>query len=423
MNDTISANTQAILMLTAPLMTGGGDKTAEILSISDYKRLVKLLRGIDRQPADLLSQSADTIIDACADVINPDRIRSLLQRGFQLSRAVDRWQTRSIWVVSRADAGYPKRFKSKLLEDSPPILYGCGNQEILDWESLAVVGSRQVNDDLVAYTEKIGRSVAGARFSIVSGGARGIDRAAMQGALKQGGCAVGVLAEGLERAALSSENRKFLQDRRLVLVSAYDPLAGFNVGHAMQRNKLIYALSNAALVVNADLKSGGTWAGAIEQLEKLRMVPLYIRSTGDRSEALVALYERGAIPWPNPTTEREIEEAILHAATKDRPGMLFRQDAISSAGDAPMATVDCKPVEAKTVTTEKVSAADLLYTKVRELMQQVENAMTETEISEHLGVSKAQAKTWIQRLVHEGVLAKQKSRPSRYVRESLPQSD
>jgi DNA processing protein len=438
MNEPISANTQAILLLTAPLLTGGSDKMAEILTLSEYKQLVKILRGMDRQPADLLEQSPDTILDACAGSIEPDRIRKLLQRGFQLSRAIDRWQARSIWVVSRADAGYPKRFKTKLMEDSPPIIYGCGSESIFDWEGLAVVGSRNVNDDLISYTEAIGRSVAKARFSIISGGARGIDRAAMQGALRSGGCVVGVLAEGLEKAALSSENRKYLQDKRLVLVSQYDPLAGFNVGHAMQRNKLIYALSHAALVVNADLKSGGTWAGAVEQLDKLQMVPIYIRSTGERSEALIALHERGAIPWPNPSTDTQIEETIINPVTNNRAGMLFQDGMISSpvasapvaevvlkekvpaapvasAPIAPPTNLDGKPEVAAAVLEEKVSAAASLFAKVLELAQQIEKEMSEAEISEYLGVCKPQAKAWIQRLVSDGVLVK-KTKPIRYSR-------
>ncbi len=44
--------------------------------------------------------------------------------------------------------------------------------------------------------------------------------------------------------------------------------------------KLIYALADAALVVSSDYEKGGTWAGAVEQLEKLQFVPVYVRSNG-----------------------------------------------------------------------------------------------------------------------------------------------
>ena len=112
-------------------------------------------------------------------------------------------------------------------------------------------------------------------------------REVLGGALEAGGKVVGVLADGFERAAMTRENRNFMLDEQLVLVSPYDPMAGFNVGHAMQRNKLIYAMANSALVVSSDYQKGGTWAGAIEQLEKLRFVPVYIRSKGIISKGLV----------------------------------------------------------------------------------------------------------------------------------------
>ena len=122
----------------------------------------------------------------------------------------------------------------------------------------------------------------------------------MRGALEAGGKVTGVLADSLEKASMNREHRRLLLDGQLVLVSPYDPGAGFNVGHAMQRNKLIYALADASLVVSSDVNKGGTWAGAVEQLEKLKLVPVYVRSTGHPSEGLEALRSKGAVPWPNP---------------------------------------------------------------------------------------------------------------------------
>ncbi len=86
------------------------------------------------------------------------------------------------------------------------------------------------------------------------------------------------MADSLERAALARDNREPLMEGRLVLISPYDPAAGFNVGHAMQRNKVVYALADAGLVVTSDFEKGGTWTGAIEQLERLHFVPVFVRN-------------------------------------------------------------------------------------------------------------------------------------------------
>ena len=97
---------------------------------------------------------------------------------------------------------------------------------ILDTGGLAVVGSRHVDDALIEFTKDIGRLAAQARRTLVSGGARGIDQAAMHGALEAGGKVAGVLADSLERAALNREHRNVLMDGQLVLISPYDPRPG-----------------------------------------------------------------------------------------------------------------------------------------------------------------------------------------------------
>ncbi|QQS48535.1 MAG: DNA-protecting protein DprA [Acidobacteriota bacterium] len=325
MNDNLSPNTQAILLLTSPLMDGRREPTNDLLTAGEYKRLARRLRELDRRPEDLQAPDAEALLFECRDQVDEERMRRLMGRGFQLSQALERWQARSIWVISRADEEYPKRLKSRLREDSPAVIYGCGDRKILDQGGLAVVGSRNVDDDLIEYTLGIGRLCASAGRALVSGGARGIDQASMRGAIEAGGRAIGVLADSLEKVSMQRDNRNLIMDGRLVLVSPYDPGAGFNVGNAMQRNKLIYAFSDAALVVNSDLNKGGTWAGAVEQLDKLRFVPVYVRSTGEMGPALEALIGKGAFPWPNPDDVDSFESVFEAAVAKDEQPGLFAQ--------------------------------------------------------------------------------------------------
>ena len=179
----LTLNAQAILLLTAPLITGRNDSSAELLTLGEYNRLARLLREQQMEPADLIGADAKQTFSECAKIFEQARLEALLGRGFQLSQAVDHWNNRGIWVVCRADETYPRRLKTRLKEDAPPILYGCGSTELLETDGLAVVGSRHVDDELLAYSEGVGRLAAQARLSVVSGGARGIDRAAMHGAM------------------------------------------------------------------------------------------------------------------------------------------------------------------------------------------------------------------------------------------------
>lgn len=396
----ISSNAQAILLLTAPLIVGRNRPSANPLSAAEYRRLARRLRELKRQPSDLLESGAEELVEGCCSDWDSGRLERLLGRGFLLSQAMEHWRTRAIWVVSRADSRYPRRLKKHLGENAPPILYGGGDAAILDTGGLAVVGSRNVDDTLIEYTEEVGRLAASARRTLVSGGARGIDQAAMRGALQAGGHVAGVLADSLERAVMRREHRDALLDGRLVLVSSYDPAVRFHVGHAMQRNKLVYALSDAALVVSSDYGKGGTWTGATEQLDKLKYVPVFVRADGRTGKGLEALRRRGALPWPNPTTPRALEESLGalsvpgYAAPRQRTLSPEIRDEAPPFDDAR---------EAESASTPPESNATARSSVAEELFERMDVRGAETGIAEELQVSKKQADIWLRRFVEEKV--------------------
>jgi predicted Rossmann fold nucleotide-binding protein DprA/Smf involved in DNA uptake len=316
----VSANTKAILLLTAPLIIGRRSDSAQLLTVGEFNQLAHALVNNNREPADLLGSESDELINKIQTVVESSRLSSLLGRGFLLGQAINKWESRAIWVFSRADAEYPRRLKERLKDAAPVIIYGCGDNSFIENGGLAIVGSRNVDENIIKHTENVGSLAARAQIAVISGGANDIDRAGMFGGLQAGGQAVGILADSLERAALSGDTREFVMDSQLVLISLCDPAAGFDVGNAMQRNKIIYALADAALVVNSDLNKGGTWAGAAEQLEKFHFVPVYVRADED-VPGLHALQQKGALVWPDPQTPEQLA-ALLKAKPQPSSGKL-----------------------------------------------------------------------------------------------------
>ncbi len=310
MNRELGPNAQAILLLTAPLLAGKSKHSMKPLSLSEYNKLARHLRETGKQPQDLFDPGALREVNESWPKLDIERVHRLLGRGFLLAQAVEHWRARGIWVVTRADEDFPCQLKKRMREKAPPVLYGCGNRDLMDGGGLGVVGSRSVSNDIIRYTESVGRLAAEAEVGIVSGGAHGVDQAAMRGALAAGGRALGVLSHGLEGAALNRNNRDPLMQGRLVLVSPYDPVVRFQVWNAMDRNKLIYALADAALVVNSDHGKGGTWAGATEQLDRFHFVPVYVRRSGEPCAGLEALVKRGARPWPDPGTPADMRDIL-----------------------------------------------------------------------------------------------------------------
>lgn len=426
----LTTNTKAILLLTAPLIVGRGTPTADVLTPGDYKALAQRLQEIGRQPADLLGPDAGNVIEECRLVIEASRLQQLLARGLQLGQAVDRWKQRAIWVVSRADPEYPRRLKGKLRSLAPAVLYGCGEIGSLDDGGLAVVGSRHVDEELVEYAMEIGSLAARAERPIVSGGAKGIDQAAMRGALQAGGRVCGVLTDSLERQVMTREHRDMLKDGQLILVSPYDPNAGFNTGHAMQRNKVVYALADASLVVSSDFEKGGTWAGAIEQLRKLKLVRVYVRHSGTSQRGLDGLRANGAIPWPNLATPQDF--LTLLDASEENPAEMQlslapRTDS-NSTPVAPFAEVPKNEVsyDGADIVLKKKELTVAVHTGARphaerlfdtarsSIIELAQRLIKDGEIAEKLAVPKPLAKAWLETLVNDGVLKKQK-KPAGYV--------
>jgi predicted Rossmann fold nucleotide-binding protein DprA/Smf involved in DNA uptake len=308
--NSISPATQATLLLCSPLRAGR-NKDVQPLTIGEFNELEKQLRRVGASLEQLLGSDAAVLLKKFGLPVDAEQITALLGRGFMLSLAVETWQSAGVWVTSRNESDYPERLH-RLKQNAPPLIYGCGQKKLLSHGGLAIVGSRDVDAAGEDFTKRAAASAAREEMQVVSGGARGVDQLAMLAALEAGGTVVGVLADSLLRSATSGKAREAIQDGRLTLISAFDPEAGFNVGNAMQRNKQIYALADFGLIVSSGYNEGGTWSGAIEQLEKLHLTPIFVRAENDGPEGNRQLLRRGALPFPSepwPASFREVIEA------------------------------------------------------------------------------------------------------------------
>jgi predicted Rossmann fold nucleotide-binding protein DprA/Smf involved in DNA uptake len=321
----LGADGLAILALTA--RSAGGrrattsDNEPKPLPPKDWARVARALAAADASPADLLGRDAADLgrllggATAAAEVI-----AQLAGRATTLALEVERLAGRGIWLVSIADAAYPERLRDRLSDSAPPVLYGAGTVELLQAGGVAIVGSRDADADALEYAREAAAAVARSGRPVVSGGARGIDAAAMTGAAEAGGTVVGVLADSLERQARSTAVRALVADERLVLVSPYGADVPFSVGAAMGRNRLIYCLADAGVVVATSEGAGGTWAGATEALAA-GWVPVYVRAGDGAPAGYAALIARGAIALEGgPSGAGELPENKAYRESVDGGG-------------------------------------------------------------------------------------------------------
>lgn len=223
-----------------------------------------------------------------------ERINILLSRSGQMAFEIERLSSMGIWITTRAENTYPQRYKKLLRTKSPIILYGAGDLESLNNKTVAIVGSRDVDENGMKFTEALSKSAVKNGYIIVSGGARGVDSIAEKTALQNNGKVISVLADSLEISLRKKEIRDQILKSNLLLLSAYNPRAKFKGYTSMERNKHIYALADYSFV-SASSTKGGTWSGATDNLN-FAWSPLLVRKDSSIPEGNKNLIELGGIP-------------------------------------------------------------------------------------------------------------------------------
>ena len=193
----------------------------------------------------------------------------------EADRILGQCKEKNIRLLTVQDASYPARLKN--IYDPPCLLYIRGEMpEIDDGVSVAVVGTRDCTPYGERAAEKIAFGLAEGGVTVVSGLAKGIDAAAMRGALRAGGHPVAVLGGGVD-VVYPRENRFLYEDvaTRGALISEYPPGTEPKAEHFPIRNRIIAGLSLATLVVEAPRKSGAliTAHEALEQGRDVFAVP------------------------------------------------------------------------------------------------------------------------------------------------------
>ena len=312
MSNFLTDDTKAIILLCGVLEK---DRSVNPLTQVEYCKLVQWLISEKMSPKDLL-QHENIASVAMRIGVDQERFKTLLGRGVQLGFAVEEWKRNGIWIIARNDKDYPVRYKKHLKDKTPPLLFGVGDRSLLQGGGVAIVGSRNVDDDGETFTRETVELCVSNRMPIVSGGARGVDQIAMTVALEAGGITIGVLAENLLRKSLERNVRDAISDSRLLLISPYHPSAHFTVGTAMGRNKLIYAMVDYGLVISAEHNKGGTWAGAQEELKRENSLTVFVRPGANVPLGNKKLLDLGAIEWPEIKDREKLSQRLEDLAGK-----------------------------------------------------------------------------------------------------------
>ncbi len=268
---------RGFLLLTGKL----GNPHRRSLTVAQFRTLAMRVAGAQRQTGERQLQVRDLVAlgyEASAARL----IAELLDEGELLQHYLSRGSRMDCCPITRISSGYPMDVRCKLGLDSPGCLWAKGDISLLQMPRISLVGSRDLRPENHAFAAEAGKQAARQGFVLVSGNARGADRAAQLSCLENGGRVICVVADQLEKYPLQRNVLYLAED-------GYD--MEFTSPRALSRNRVIHALGSAVLVAQSSVDRGGTWDGARRNL-KNRWSPLYCCRDG--SDAALRLSQLGA---------------------------------------------------------------------------------------------------------------------------------
>ena len=255
-----------------------------------------------------------------------------------------------VCAVPIASPAYPERLRR--LGDAPALLLVRGTAALLLVRGVAIVGARAPTELGRATARRLAFDLARAGLVIVSGLARGIDAAAHEGALAAGGATIAFQACGPERVYPAAH--RALAERiaaQGAVVSELPPGTPPLPGYFPLRNRLISALAEAVIVVEARERSGSlvTARCAADQGVAVFAVPgpldaptslgtnrLLQQGAGLVIEAADVLSELGIAAKPPERPEAQPGSALARALLRAlRRGALARDELPAALGRAP----------------------------------------------------------------------------------------
>ena len=283
-----------VLCTTLGYDTKGKKNSVKPLTTAAFNKLEARMDSLGLAPSIFLQEKFSDISGLLAFSDKElNQVSKLLLRADKLGDELDRLAEKKIYITSRLQDNYPAKLKKAMGKNAPVIFFYCGDTRILDNETIAIIGSREVKDNENEYATKHARISAQNNRVIVSGGARGIDTIAKEAAIHAGGKVVTFVSDNM--TGYIEKNADFILWGKMLTLSAFHPDAAFQGYNALERNKYIYASSDYAVVVSSGDGEGGSFKGAVDCL-KNKYCSLYVKDDEYTPPGNKKLIELGGLP-------------------------------------------------------------------------------------------------------------------------------
>ena len=191
-------------------------------------------------------------------------------------------------------------------ERAGPRLWCAGDLQLAQYCAVAIVGTREVSQAGAARARRLARELVAHEIVVVSGLARGVDTAALTAAIEAGGRVIAVIGTPLEQVNPVANSR--LQEeiaRNHLLVSQFAAGAPVHKGNFPERNKLMAALSDATVIVEA-----GDTSGTLHQAAECVRLGRRLFITRSTMEDASLQWPKRFQSYPNVATMSSVEDVL-----------------------------------------------------------------------------------------------------------------
>ena len=263
---------KGFLLLTSNL----GDPNRHPLTTAQVRTLAQRVAAMPRVAEDRDLESRDlTAMGYSLEMA--ERIVALLDDTALLEHYLRRGERMGCHPISRVGEDYPQTVHNRLGLDAPGCLWSRGDLELLQKPAVALVGSRNLAPDNLVFAKEVGRQAARQGYVLVSGNARGADRAAQDSCLEAGGEVISVVADDLS---------KYYPKGHILYLSEDGFDLPFSAQRALSRNRLIHCMGLRTFVAQSGYQHGGTWDGTVKNL-RFGWSPVYCFHDGSAASKLL----------------------------------------------------------------------------------------------------------------------------------------
>ena len=270
---------RGFLLLTSHL----GNPMRRTLTVAQFRLLTERMQAASHNPEDRDLEPEDLKALGYGTEM-AERIVHLLSEEELLDHYLQKARKLDCVPVTRVSEDYPLVVRKRLGLDSPGCLWARGDVDLLKEPTISLVGSRELREENWRFAAEVGRQAAHQGYALVSGNARGADRAAQDSCLAHGGKVISVVADELWKQQ-KRENVLYLSE------DGYEE--AFSAQRALSRNRVIHALGLKTFVAQASMKTGGTWDGTVKNL-RFGWSPVFCYDDG--SDVMQLLFQMGATP-------------------------------------------------------------------------------------------------------------------------------